>query len=619
MICQFDGLAIQTSRPSGIGFRLKRILLSSVLTTSVLLSGSGASAQAPAGKNVLILNEVGLSHALTAVAQEIAAEVQKQPGRNVEFYTESLDLITFPEQPSRAEVSDWLAKKYGGFKLDVLVAVGPDAVNFLANYSRSVFLNVPIVICGSAVDQAGNPKLDSRFTGSWVKLEPQKTIEVALRLFPNTRHVVVVGGSSAFDRVVLSLTREALDSFHTRADVSYLTDMEMGKLLEQLQHQPENSIVLYVSVFQDAAGNRFVNATTALPMVAAASNVPVFGMSDTYLGHGIVGGNVLSFQKQAKITAGIVSQLLDGQKAKDIPIETLPSVYTFDWRALERWQIPESNLPPGSVVLFREPSRWERTKWIWISSLLIILGLSALVVYLQHSRTQLKFAREKQRELSGMLINAGEKERTRLASELHDDFSQRLAVVALGLENVAEATPACFREVHHQLHELVNSTSEISADLHTLSHHLHSSTLETLGLVPALTALCKEYTSQHGMKIDVTSEGVPRSVHPDAALCIFRIAQEGLRNAKKHSGAMNAHVELRRSGDRLDISVSDKGRGFELDQLRSRDGLGLQIMQERARQLGGEFAIYSCPGEGTTVKAWVPLGSGVKSRKDEPR
>jgi signal transduction histidine kinase len=117
---------------------------------------------------------------------------------------------------------------------------------------------------------------------------------------------------------------------------------------------------------------------------------------------------------------------------------------------------------------------------------------------------QLKLARAREGHLSGLLISAEEKERRRIASELHDDFSQRLAVLALGLENVDEATPASFPDVHKQLRRLVKSTSELGADLHTPSHQLHSSTLESLGLVPAVAAICKEFTAQQGIKVEFT-------------------------------------------------------------------------------------------------------------------
>jgi len=555
-----------------------------------------------------------MSHSLTAtITERIVGEVQgAATDRHVEFYSESLDLQAFPGKPSREEARDWLARKYGEHALDIVVAVGPGAIEFLSSDVQAPFRDVPIVICGSSSDQANNPKLDARFTGTWVKLEPGKTLELALRLFPGTRHVFVVGGSSDFDKVAMSLTKKALSSVNTKSEIVYLTDMEMNKLLEELRTLPDDSIELYVSFFQDFAGTKFLNSTEALPMVAAASKAPDFGMSDTYIGHGIVGGYVLPFERQAEATARIVSELLNGKKAKELPIETLPSKYMFDWHELQTLHIPESRLPSGSVVMFREPSLWERTRWMWITSLTIVVILSAIVIYLQRSRKQLKLAKEKQMQLSGLLISAEEQERSRVASELHDDFSQRLAILTLGLENVQEATPDSFGDVHRQLHELSKSTSELGADLHTLSHQLHSSTLESLGLVPAVGAFCTEFTAKQGIKVDFTADEIPRSVHPDVALCIFRIAQEALRNVKKYSGATEAEVDLQMTGDRLEISVRDEGCGFDLSKLHQNGGLGIRSMEQRARQFGGEFEIHSGLGKGTTLKVWVPLKSAAK-------
>jgi len=597
------------SQAKRLSLRRLAFASASLMLSLVFFFWSGpTAAQAPLARDVLILSDVGMSHSLTAeVTQQIVAGVRETPERHIEFYSESLDLQAFPGTPSPEDARDWLAKKYGDHKLDVVVAVGPGAIEFLSDDAQTLFRDVPIVICGSSSDQASNPKLDARFTGTWVKLEPEQTLELALHLFPDTRQVFVVGGSSDFDKVVMSLTKKALSSVKAKSEITYLTDMEMNKLLEKLRNLPEHSIELYTSFFRDSAGNKFLNASKALPMVAAASNGPDFGMSDTYIGQGIVGGYVLPFGKQAKITAQIVSELLDGKKAEELPVETLASEYLFDWRELQHWHIPEASLPFGSVIMFREPSLWERAKWIWITSLLIIAVLCSITIYLQHSRKQLTLAKEKQMQLSGLLINAEEKERSRVASELHDDFSQRLAILALGLENVDEATPASLDHVHKQLHELARSTSELGSDLHTLSHRLHSSTLESLGLVPAVDALCREFTCKQGIRVHFSSDEIPRSISPDAALCIFRIVQEALRNLKKYSGAEEAEVDLRMTGGRLEISVRDEGRGFSLSDLGQNGGIGIRSMEQRARLLGGTFEIHSEPGKGTTLEAWVPF------------
>jgi signal transduction histidine kinase len=588
-------------------------ILSAVLALA-LASGSSASTEVPVKHDVLILNQVGFSHALTdLMTQQIVSGVPSKPGHDVEFFTESLDLLYEADDPTFSAREEWLVKQYGGHKFDVVVAIGPDTIRFLANYAGKLFSGVPIVICGSSLEQAGTSNLDSRFTGTWQNLEPGKTLEAALRLFPNTRSVFVVGGSSAYDRTAIAATKELLSSSHPQTQVSYLVDMEMGNLLQELRKLPENSVVLYVSFFQDSVGNKFLNATKALPMVASAANAPVFGMSGTYLGHGIVGGDVMNFREQGTITARIVAELLDGKKVEDIPVVSVPSAFMFDSNELKRWRVPESQLPSASVVLFREPSLWERTKWLWVFTLLIVLSLSALVAYLQYNQSQLKLAQQRASHLSSELINAEEQERRRIASELHDDFSQRLAVLSLGLENVDEATPASLPDVHKRLHELVRSTSELSTDLHTLSHQLHSSTLESLGLVPAVAALCKEFTANQEIRVDFISTEIPRTVNADAALCVFRIVQEGLRNLKKHSGTEVAKVYLRLINESLEVIVRDDGCGFDLQSLRKNEGLGMRSMEERARSLGGKFEIHSQSGKGTTLRVRLPLITAQES------
>jgi signal transduction histidine kinase len=182
-----------------------------------------------------------------------------------------------------------------------------------------------------------------------------------------------------------------------------------------------------------------------------------------------------------------------------------------------------------------------------------------------------------------------------------------VAIIALRLENADEATPASLLDLHEQLRELIQSTSELGVDLHTLSHRLHSSTMESLGLAPAVAALCREFSTQQHLQVEFTSDEIPRTVHPDTALGIFRIVQECLRNFKKHSGAQQAVVSLLVNAGKLNVSVFDRGCGFDTRELCHKEGLGVRSMEERVRLLGGEFVIQSAPGQGTTVNAWVPV------------
>ena len=247
----------------------------------------------------------------------------------------------------------------------------------------------------------------------------------------------------------------------------------------------------------------------------------------------------------------------------------------------------------------------------------MILGLSALAAYLQFSRKELRLARDAQMQLSGRLIDAQEKERSRLAAELHDDFSQRLALHALGLKNALEALPDSARTAKRQLQDLINSASELGTDIHTVSHRLHSSTLEILGLVSGVSSLCKEFTDRQGVEIDFSAENIPRVVDPDVALCLFRIVQEALQNLRKHSGAAKAEVKLIRRADQIFVSVSDQGKGFDMNDTKSNEGLGVRSMGERARLLRGSFKIHSKPGRGTRVEAAIPLPSAMDENHEE--
>ena len=463
------------------------------------------ASQGQVRKSVLMINVIGQSHpGPLVVTNLVLSALHSDPRFQVEFYWENLDAVYHPEEWQ--EQLDAVVQQYRHRKLDLIVLLGPHAMRILAE-PRTIFPNVPVVFCCTAPGQIDQMRPDSRSTGSWFQLEPAKTVEAALGLLPETRHLFVVGGQSDYDRRLTALVKTDLLSYENKLDVTYLTDLPMSKLLERLRHLPDHSIVLYLSFFKDAQGREFLNIAEALPMIAGAANAPVFGIADTQLGHGIVGGFVVSFEEQGKIVGRDALEILAGKPPQDIPIVHGPSLYLFDWRELQRWKLDESRLPAGSTVLFRQPTLWEQYRRTLLIGLLVLVSLSLLTIYLLFERKQLHAARNEQMRLSGMLINAQEDERARLASELHDDFSQRLAVLSLGLETAAEIVPESPAEANRQLHELMNSASEIGADLHTLSHRLHSSTLERLGLAAGVAAFCKEFAAQRGIQVVFSHDG----------------------------------------------------------------------------------------------------------------
>jgi signal transduction histidine kinase len=566
-----------------------------------------AEAQLPSRKNVIIIIEVGISHpAANLISQELQKAFLGNSERHVEFYMESLDTMTFSDEEAQIDFREALIRQYRNVKIDAIVAMGPGAIRFLAQPRNKLFPGVPVVICCGTTEQAGPPPLGSGFTGAWFDVEPGKTVDAALMLFPQTRNIYVVGGTTAYDRVTEQIIKTKLDSYQGSLTFTYLTNLEMNALLDTLRRLPAQSIVLYTSFWRDGAGNQFINATVALPLISKASNAPVFGMSDTYIGNGVVGGCVVSLFEQTRIVANVLSKVLSGTRAEDIPIVTAPSFFLFDWRELKRWHVQGANLPQGSVVMFREQTLWEQHRSSITAIALVITFLSLLTFYFRFKQRELQLAKNALIKLSGLLIDSEEKERRRLASELHDDFSQRMALLSIGLETVEEMITRAPQQASQQVHELIDSASEIGADLHAVSHRLHSSTLDRLGLLPGVSSFCKEFAAQQRVQVEFRHDSIPRNIPPDTALCLFRVVQEALRNVKKHSGATQAQVILKFEDKSVHLSICDQGIGFDIRH-GDRQGLGLLSMAERCRLQGGDFKVSSELHKGTTVHVRLPL------------
>ena len=221
--------------------------------------------------------------------------------------------------------------------------------------------------------------------------------------------------------------------------------------------------------------------------------------------------------------------------------------------------------------------------------------------------TERKQAEKQRAELSGRLINAQEEERRHLARELHDDFSQRLALLANQLEIVRRIVDECPKAAIEQIQALKQDVTEIGVDLHALSRRLHSSKLELLGVARSIASCCAEFAKQEHIEVDFGHRDIPKSLPPETALCLFRIVQEGLRNVGKHSHASKVEVQLTGRGAEISLSLCDNGIGFEPCKVSASHGIGIQSMNERARMVGGRFELRASPMRGTQITVEVPL------------
>jgi len=208
-------------------------------------------------------------------------------------------------------------------------------------------------------------------------------------------------------------------------------------------------------------------------------------------------------------------------------------------------------------------------------------------------------------ELAGRLIGAQEDERSRIGRELHDHVSQRLGILAIKIDQL-RMNPSTGTTIAPALDELRQQTSEITDDIHALSHRLHSSMLDHLGVVPALQRLVKECSQRYAIPIAFTHASLPAPVPSEVALCLFRVAEESLTNVAKHSQAASARVDVASDGGGIRLTIADVGVGFDPRMLETRAGLGFVSMRERLRLVHGTIRIHAAPAQGTKIDVWVP-------------
>ena len=702
---------------------------------AIVLSHPIAAAPTKEVRRILILNEVGASYpAMTIINQGIQTALYNSP-YNLEFYSEYLDTILFPDPRAQREFRDFYLRKYENRKPDVIITVGPSPLKFMQEVHQKAFPGVPIVFCliDGRVPGALAPTPD--FTGVENDIAPAKTLEIALRLQPSTEHVVVVGGVSDYDKQQQAYVKQQLKGFTDHLDITSMTDLAMPDLLERLRHLPRNTLVLFTAVSQDAAGTRFKSNETG-PMVADAANAPVFSLFDVYINHGEVGGYLSNLNEQGRVAGGMALRMLSGEKPQDIPVVKGINTYMFDWRALKRWGFNETEIPPGSIVLNRQPTLWESYKAYIIGGISLIVVETLLIVGLLWQRarrrkaelklnesenrlagivgsamdaiiaideeqrivlfnaaaekmfgcaqdeavgtvidrfipqrfrsehgayirrfgesgfttrkmgtpaalwavrnngqefpieasitclesdgrklftvtirdiTERKLAEDAMADIGSRLIQAHEDERAWIARELHDDVNQRIALLAIELDRWNQQLPPSAVEFHDHIHHAGQRLSDIAADIQALSHRLHSSKLEYLGLVAAAKSFCKELSEQQKVEIEFSHTAIPRSVPKEISLCLFRVLQETLQNAVKHSGVRHFKVELSGAEGEIQLTVSDLGVGFDPQDPMYRCGLGLISMRERMQLVNGEISITSQPGSGTTIHARVPF------------
>ena len=444
----------------------------------------------------------------------------------------------------------------------------------------------------------------------------EETVDLALKIHPATRRVHVVAYAPAVDGFQ-ERVRSALASFSPRLTVTYSNEASLPEMLAVLKTLPADSLIFWVR-YSPVTKGRVIFPDELLPEIAEAAPVPIYASMDVSIGKGVVGGMMRSAVADSVSLGGMALRILEGAAPESMAIEAARLKPIFDWRQLQRWRIDESRLPADADIRFRVPTVWELYGSYIIAGIAVVTAQLLLIARLLGQRARLRRADhtirareeslrasyERIRQMAGRLINAQEAARADIARDLHDDVCQKLTYVSIGVDSLRSAAANNEDPETQQVFEELDREMRNTFDgIRRLSHELHPATLRLLGLAPAVGSHCNEVAKRHGVQVQFSSADGVGTVHPDVAVCLFRIAQESLRNGIVHGGAKHLTVTLTRSGDHVDLAVIDDGRGFDVSAVQSNGGggLGLVTMEERVNVVGGDFSILSEPGRGTTV------------------
>jgi signal transduction histidine kinase len=556
--------------------------------------------EADGRKQVVVLNSTRLDDQFSVTwARELPKLLGDGLPEGVDFYAEYFDFVRYAQPEYASAYVDLLRLKYGGKRVDLIIVIGALAIDFTNRYRKDLFRDTPAVFYSTQpITRLVNA------TGFINPLHFGRSIDLALALQPDLKRVYVVGGAGADDRNYERQARAELHPFERRVEFTYLSGLAMRDLEQQLGALPPHSAVYYVVVREDGAGQRF-QVMDSLSRVASAANAPTYSWADTAVETGIVGGSRRDQLAQTKAIA-------DG-----IPVSSLDTdVNQVDWRELRRWGIDESRIPDGVRVTNRLLSVWDEYKRYIVAAVILMLAQTALIAGLLVQRTKrrrvelalrgsqdrLRGSYDRIRQLSQQLLIEQEAERARLARELHDDVNQQLAILSIELDRLRSDQPQSHSAAH--LSQAMETTQSISKSLRELSHGLYPPRLKLVGLVASLEGLCSDLSAGH-LSIHFSHRDVPADIDQSVALCLYRVAQEALGNAVKHSDARHARADLTGGPSTVILTIADDGTGFDVDGV-SHAGLGLISMRERVESVGGALEIRATPASGTRLTVTVP-------------
>jgi signal transduction histidine kinase len=592
-------------------------------------------------KQVLVLyseEKAHPAHELTDLG--IRAVFRSNKLFDVQLYTEYLDVSRFSGPGHTRAVADYLRRKYTGSKIDAIITVYTAALVMLLGEASVGFREVPIVAC--EIDRSTAENLERspwrRFTTGVIMGDNiAGVLDSALRMTPETKGVVLVAGTTPNDAYGELIFRSGFKPYGGKIDLIDLTKLPMQEILARVGSLPTDTIILYSGILRDGTGQSFV-PREALSLISAAANRPVFGLYDSFLGYGIVGGRLVSLEQQGREAATLALRIMGGESPASIPFGGDQAyVDLYDWRELKRWGISEKALPPGSIVKFKSPSIWKEHRgtilggvfFIIIETLLII----GLLVNLRKRKQAEIEAQQRRDELAHVtrVATMGE-----LTSSLAHELNQPLAAIRNyanaaqrflsqgepDLTKAREALKGIVRddrraaEVISRVRGLLKKEEPRYRPLHMnnliqeiLGFVRSDSVLEGLSieteLTPGLPAVLGDRVQLQQVLLNLMLNAVDamNKAKPDLRKLVIKTEHEEDRGVKVSVRDFGSGIDEAHRDRLFEPFYSTKSGGM---------GMGLAIGQRVIHAHGGEIRAENNPAGGATFYFTLPATSETK-------
>lgn len=525
-------------------------------------------------------------------------------------WIEHIDQEGHHEHRDAPAIQERLARHYGESGPDIIIPMGDEAAEIALSLRADLFPTARILFCSVSraflIRLYSESKAQDPLRGS----EDFDPVALLSQLFPDTRSVVI---ASDIGEEKLAMQSRILSRFQADRNTKGLEVVcwiGIGSdFYQRVAELPEGTVLVYLFQRRDVDLLRDQESFRLFEGLGAWANAPVL-LVDPATKTTLVGGNLGGRSRHATPSTADETR---SETAPKVVVSGSQDDPNADYRALAEAKIKEMDLPPGSVIEFRIPTVWERFRFYIVAAIASLILQAITIVGLVVSRYRrlrienaLKESQAEIKNLAGRLMASQEEELKTLARELHDDFSQQLAVNAMNLGMIEQSVE---KSTGKQLASVRDRLTGLSEDMHRLSRQLHPSILSDLGLEDALRSECHYLKGLYhsSMEFSVQSTGATPGVPAEIQLCMFRVAQEALRNAAKHSGADHVEVTIDYSQQVINLVVRDNGTGIHLEKTSDQPRLGFSSMRERLLVFGGELSIESEPSEGTTVSAKVSI------------